>query len=141
MIVITAVVLTIISSRWTFRFIDYTQNTTRFEVWAQQGRLGILVGDASMYREVWGERESRIGVRWRPQRERMLTTNGANVLRVNGVIVPVWCFGTFGLVVVTGVWWFRMRRPEIGTCIHCRYSLEGLTDNTCPECGVTITHA
>jgi hypothetical protein len=32
--------------------------------------------------------------------------------------------------------WARMRRYPEGQCRRCGYALEGLTSNTCPECGV-----
>lgn len=32
--------------------------------------------------------------------------------------------------------WERIReRKRRGECIHCGYSLQGLPDTTCPECG------
>lgn len=138
---LAAFALTIICSRWTFRLIDYTHSTTRYEVWAEQGRIGMMVGDASMQRGVWGGMWQRKGIRWRPQRAKASITNGAIVSRVDGVIIPVWCFGAIGVLVVTCAWWIRMRRLQAGCCSSCGYSLEGLTATTCPECGTTITHA
>lgn len=140
-IVIATIALTIICSSYTFRFIDYTHNATRFEVWAEQGRVGLMVGDASMPQGVWGGMWNRKGIRWRPQRAEASMTMGALVVRVDGFIVPVWCFSALGLIAVTGVWWFRKRKPEVGSCVHCRYSLEGLATTICPECSSTTTDA
>lgn len=138
---IAAFALTIITSRWTFRLVDYTHNATRFEVRAQQGRVGMLVGDASMFRVVWDGMWQNNGIRWGPQRRKMNTTNGPLVTRVDGVFIPIWSFGVLGMIAVTGFWWFRLRRFEAGNCSTCGYSLEGLMGKACPECGATITHA
>lgn len=137
-VLVITVALTVVGSRWTFRFIDYTYNTTRYEVWAEQGRVGLMVGDASMPQGVWGGMWNRKGIRWRPQRAKASMTMGALAVRVDGFIIPVWCFGAAGLIAVTGVWWFRTKRPTLGCCQSCGYSLEGLTMSTCPECGSTI---
>lgn len=136
----TAFALTTICSRWTVRLIDYTHSTTRYEVWAEQGRVGIMVGDASMQRGVWGGMWQRKGTRWRPQRARASMTNGPIVTRVDGVIIPIWSFGVLGAIAVTGLWWFRLRRYEAGNCSTCGYALEGLTGGICPECGKETSH-
>jgi len=135
-VVFSVVVLTIISSRWTFRLIDYTHDATRFEVRATQGRVGMLVGDASMHREVWGGMWQTGGIRWRPQRAKRTMTNGPLVIRVDGVFIPIWSVGLLGMIAVTGLWWSRPRRLEAGICSTCGYSLSGLAVTTCPECGV-----
>lgn len=52
--------------------------------------------------------------------------------------------GTTLLTIATGslyiyaARWFTRRKPLIGACDECGYSLEGLTSTTCPECGAAI---
>ena len=44
--------------------------------------------------------------------------------------------------VIVVVWmWYLQRAVRPARCADCGYCLEGLTADTCPECGATITHA
>jgi hypothetical protein len=46
------------------------------------------------------------------------------------------------LFVMISAWLIRVNQVNRGTgyCTSCGYLLEGLANNTCPECGATITH-
>jgi hypothetical protein len=64
-------------------------------------------------------------------------TSGVRGLKFEDLpCLPLWPVLVLAGLVVGWVWWFR--RPGPGTCRVCRYSLEGINVDRCPECGSPV---
>ncbi len=134
-LVLCAVLLAVwIGSRW-YSFVWLSPTGGICIVLFSQGCSGCGIGDVP----IWDDRGCYFGATYG---SKLLwgfyhsEFQNSNATRSRAAFVPLWfpllisCAGT------VWVWHVDRRQSRTGMCKQCGYDLSGLTDSTCPECGV-----
>jgi len=76
------------------------------------------------------------------RKTRWLPKFGSNITSSYSLLplwIPTICFTATLLFIFLPPAFRRHKRIRLGLCLHCGYSLHGLTEPRCPECGVEFT--